>query len=87
MKKEKKRPVFFEILQVFNRSFSSTDSLNEAISEAKSQLLGLQSFQLDYFDIAEQGSLQPSRDTSKRLVALGAILGSQVRLIDNQELQ
>jgi len=83
----KEAPRFFEILQVFNRSFSSTDSLNEAISEAKSQLLGLQSFQLDYFDIAEQGSLQPSRDTSKRLVALGAILGSQVRLIDNQELQ
>jgi len=80
-------PRFFEILQVFNRSFSSTDSLNEAISGAKAQLLGLQSFQLDYFDIAEQDSLQPSRDTSKRLVALGAILGSQVRLIDNQELQ
>jgi len=83
----KEAPRFFEILQVFNRSFSSTDSLNEAISGAKAQLLGLQSFQLDYFDIAEQDSLQPSRDTSKRLVALGAILGSQVRLIDNQELQ
>jgi pantoate--beta-alanine ligase len=80
-------PRFFEILQVFNRSFSSTDSLNDAISGAKAQLLGLQSFQLDYFDIAEQDSLQPSRDTGKRLVALGAILGSQVRLIDNQELQ
>jgi pantoate--beta-alanine ligase len=80
-------PRFFEILQVFNRSFSSTDSLNDAISGAKAQLLGLQSFQLDYFDVAEQDSLQPSRDTSKRLVALGAILGSQVRLIDNQELQ
>jgi pantoate--beta-alanine ligase len=83
----KEAPRFFEILQVFNRSFSSTDSLNDAISGAKAQLLGLQSFQLDYFDIAEQDSLQPSRDTSKRLVALGAILGSQVRLIDNQELQ
>ena len=83
----KEAPRFFEILQVFNRSFSGTDSLNEAISGAKAQLLGLQSFQLDYFDIAEQDSLQPSRDTSKRLVALGAILGSQVRLIDNQELQ
>ena len=83
----KEAPRFFEILQAFNRSFSSTDSLNEAISGAKAQLLGLQCFQLDYFDIAEQDSLQPSRDTSKRLVALGAILGSQVRLIDNQELQ
>jgi len=83
----KEAPRFFEILQVFNRSFSSSDSLNEAISEAKARLLGLQRFQLDYFDIAEQDSLQPSRDTSKRLVALGAILGSQVRLIDNQELQ
>jgi len=83
----KEAPRFFEILQVFNRSFSSADSLNDAISDAKAQLLGLQSFQLDYFDIAEQDSLQPSRDTSKRLVALGAILGSQVRLIDNQELQ
>jgi len=82
----KEAPRFFEILQVFNRSFSSTDSLNDAISGAKAQLLGLQSFQLDYFDIAEQDSLQPSRDTGKRLVALGAILGSQVRLIDNQEL-
>ena len=83
----KEAPRFFEILQIFNRSFSSGDSLNKAISDAKAQLLGLQSFQLDYFDIAEQDSLQPSRDTSKRLVALGAILGSQVRLIDNQELQ
>lgn len=83
----KEAPRFFEILQAFNRSFSSTDSLNEAISDAKAQLLSLQYFQLDYFDIAEQDSLQPSRDTSKRLVALGAILGSQVRLIDNQELQ
>jgi pantoate--beta-alanine ligase len=83
----KEAPRFFEILQAFNRSFSSTDSLNEAISDAKAQLLSLQCFQLDYFDIAEQDSLQPSRDTSKRLVALGAILGSQVRLIDNQELQ
>jgi len=83
----KEAPRFYEILQIFNRSFSSGDSLNKAISDAKAQLLGLQSFQLDYFDIAEQDSLQPSRDTSKRLVALGAILGSQVRLIDNQELQ
>jgi pantoate--beta-alanine ligase len=83
----KEAPRLFEILQVFNRSFSGTDSLNEAISGAKAQFLGLKSFQLDYFDIAEQDSLQPSRDTSKRLVALAAILGSQVRLIDNQELQ
>jgi pantoate--beta-alanine ligase len=83
----KEAPRFFDILKMFDRSFSSTDSLNEAISEAKAQLLGLQSFQLDYFDVAEQDSLQPCRDTSKRLVALGAILGSQVRLIDNQELQ
>jgi len=80
-------PKFFEILQMFNRSFSSTNSLSEAISDATAQFNNMVNFQLDYFDVAEQDSLQPSRDTSKRLVALGAILGSQVRLIDNQELQ
>jgi pantothenate synthetase len=72
---------------MFNRSFSSTNSLNAAISDATAQFNNMANFQLDYFDVAEQNTLQPSRDTSKRLVALGAILGSQVRLIDNQELQ
>ena len=83
----KEAPKFFEILQAFNRSFPDTNSLNNAISDALKQFGEMQHFQLDYFDIAEQDSLQPSRDTNKPLVALGAILGSQVRLIDNQELQ
>ena len=83
----KEAPKFFEILQAFKRSFPDTNSLNNAISDALKQLGEMQHFQLDYFDIAEQDSLQPSRDTYKPLVALGAILGSQVRLIDNQELQ
>ena len=80
-------PRFYEILKAFNRSFPHSDSLNAAFTDALKQFDGLQHFQLDYFDIAEQDSLQPSRDTSKPLVALAAILGSQVRLIDNQELQ
>ena len=80
-------PKFFEILQAFNRSFPDTNSLNNAISDALKQFGEMLHFQIDYFDIAEQDSLQPSRDTNKPLVALGAILGSQVRLIDNQELQ
>jgi pantoate--beta-alanine ligase len=80
-------PRFYEILKAFNRSFPHSDSLNAAFTAALKQFDGLQHFQLDYFDIAEQDSLQPSRDTSKPLVALAAILGSQVRLIDNQELQ
>ena len=83
----KEAPKFFEILQAFKRSFPDTNSLNNAISDALKQFGEMQHFQLDYFDIAEQDSLQPSRDTNKPLVALGAILGSQVRLIDNQELQ
>ncbi len=82
----KEAPKFFEILQTFKRSFPDTNSLNNAISDALKKLAEMQHFQLDYFDIAEQDSLQPSRDTNKPLVALGAILGSQVRLIDNQEL-
>ena len=83
----KEAPKFFEILQAFNRSFPDTNSLNNAISDALKQFGEMLHFQIDYFDIAEQDSLQPSRDTNKPLVALGAILGSQVRLIDNQELQ
>jgi pantoate--beta-alanine ligase len=79
-------PKFFEILQAFKRSFPDTNSLNNAISDALKQFGEMRHFQLDYFDIAEQDSLQPSRDTYKPLVALAAILGSQVRLIDNQEL-
>ena len=82
----KEAPKFFEILQAFNRSFPDTNSLNNAISDAMKQFGEMLHFQIDYFDIAEQDSLQPSRDTNKPLVALGAILGSQVRLIDNQEL-
>lgn len=80
-------PRFFEILNTFNRPFPHINSLNEAFSDALRQFGELQHFRLDYFEIAEQDSLQPSRDTTKSLVALGAILGSQVRLIDNQELQ
>jgi len=80
-------PRFFDILKTFNRAFTSTDSLNDAIAAALNQFRGLNHFQLDYFEVAEQATLQPSRDISKPLVALGAILGSQVRLIDNQELQ
>lgn len=83
----KEAPKFFEILQTFKRPFPDTNSLNEAISDALRQFGELQHFQLDYFDLAEQDTLHPSRDTNKPLVALGAILGSQVRLIDNQELQ
>jgi pantoate--beta-alanine ligase len=80
-------PRFYEILKVFNRTFTSTESLNDAIAAALNEFQGLDHFQLDYFEIADQATLQPSRDISKPLVALGAILGSQVRLIDNQELQ
>ena len=82
----KEAPKFFEILQAFKRSFPDTNSLNNAFSDALKQFDEMRHFQLDYFDIAEQDSLQPSRDTYKPLVALAAILGSQVRLIDNQEL-
>ena len=80
-------PVFYEILKTFNRTFASTDSLNDAIAASLNQFQGLNHFRLDYFEVAEQATLQPSRDISKPLVALGAIFGSQVRLIDNQELQ
>jgi pantoate--beta-alanine ligase len=80
-------PRFYEILKVFNRTFASTVSLNDAIAAALNEFQGLDHFQLDYFEIADQATLQPSRDISKPLVALGAILGSQVRLIDNQELR
>ena len=80
-------PRFYEILKAFNRTFSSAESLNDAIGAALMQFQGLNHYQLDYFEIADQATLQPSRDINKPLVALGAILGSQVRLIDNQELQ
>lgn len=83
----KEAPKFYEILQAFNRSFPDSDALNAAIANALNQFHSLEFFQLDYFEIANQSSLQPSRDTTEPLVALGAILGSQVRLIDNQEVQ
>jgi pantoate--beta-alanine ligase len=83
----KEAPKFYEILQAFNRSFPDSDALNEAIANALNQFHSLEFFQLDYFEIANQSSLQPSRDTTEPLVALGAIQGSQVRLIDNQEVQ
>ncbi|MEI8321556.1 MAG: pantoate--beta-alanine ligase [Actinomycetes bacterium] len=80
-------PRFHEILGAFAKGFLDTNSLNNAYAHALEELRSMKHFQIDYFDVADRETLKPSRDTCKPLVVLGAILGSQVRLIDNQEVQ
>lgn len=61
--------------------------LLEETQDAAKQYLESKGFKVDYFNIADQSTLQPALETDRKLVLLVAAFLGSTRLIDNLEVE
>lgn len=77
-------PIIYEVLQMAKQELGQQPL--DRIKQKATETLAAKGFDVDYFEIADAGNLQPATDASKPVVALVAASLNGIRLIDNLPL-